>query len=218
MQNDHKISRKELYHSLKKYSQTLKGLERLKTVYRPFICPLHKLLEFFQNNRKIYDVGCGNGSFLRLCHDYCAPKLLAGHDVSDRTRQSAHFFNSREVANIRYQAKEEPLPDLSGYDYVVLIDVLHHIPRERQRLFLEEIISKMEVGASLFILDINANYKIRSFINRAHDLVLSREYVHPLKQENVAAYFNETHVAIKDAGCFNSLWYSHYLLIISKVR
>src|SRR5207245_1551598 len=41
-------------------------LIRLKQRLRPYICPLHALIEYIPSNANVLDVGCGAGLFIAL--------------------------------------------------------------------------------------------------------------------------------------------------------
>ena len=210
------ITRSNLHQALRSAASHLTGLEKIKTIYRPFICPIHEALALLPEQQKLYDIGCGNGSFLYLCQQFRQATAIAGHDASPRVTVAHTLLNKAQADNIRFISKAERMPDLSAYDYVYVIDVLHHIPNKDKNNCLKSIVDSMSLCAKLVILDINGNHLLGRLINQLHDLILVQEWVQPSKPSTIINNLQQQGMQLESYKRFRSLWYFHYLLVFSK--
>jgi cyclopropane fatty-acyl-phospholipid synthase-like methyltransferase len=97
------------------------------------------------------------------------------------------------------------------FDVVFLIDVMHHVPPEAQRSFLDRVISKVKSTGVLVYKDMCRRPWWRAQANRLHDLVIAREsinYAPVATVENWAAAQGMRVIARED---LNRLWYGHEL-------
>lgn len=163
---------------LKKHTTAQPGFERLKTIYRPYICPLHELLPLIQpKGASVFDVGCGGGVFLKLVGEFCSSSRLAGVDVDSVAVVKAQKLLSGWIGDLDIRLYDGVnLPEsISQFDYVTMIDVLHHIPSAEKFNLLQSIFVKMKNGASLVLKDIDADLRFWLMFNKFHDLLLSGE-------------------------------------------
>ena len=111
-------------------AKDLKGLAKIKTVYRPYICPFDDILNSLPNNLSLFDVGCGSGSFLSIINEFKSPSKLAGVEISnDLVENAKSLFKSKNIQTDIYKYDGTNIPEqLNEYDYVSMIDVFHHIP------------------------------------------------------------------------------------------
>jgi 2-polyprenyl-3-methyl-5-hydroxy-6-metoxy-1,4-benzoquinol methylase len=202
----------ELLQELREPSSEMGGLSGLKTRLRPLVCPLHVVLEQIPMGARIFDIGCGSGSLLYLAVRLRAAKSAHGYDVSHDAIKAAGTFARRSDLVCAKFLPVSDFPNLSGYDVVTLVDVLHHIPPERQTGFLAQIVHAMDTGAKLVILDINADRVVPAMCNQIHDLVLNRDWVHPMRPRDVVAALDAVRARVDSPTLINTLWYSHYLI------
>ena len=106
-----------------------------------------------------------------------------------------------------------PLPDLSGYDAVTMVDVLHHLPPDRQDAFLGDVAAALPPGAPFVVADIDAARPLGRALNQLHDLVLSRQWVHPRPAAATAAMLRGHGLDVAAPVPVRSLWYPHYLIV-----
>ncbi|HLY45161.1 MAG TPA: class I SAM-dependent methyltransferase [Stellaceae bacterium] len=205
-----------LLRQLREAAQEINGLAALKIWFRPLVCPLHVVLNEIPAGARLFDIGCGSGSFLFLAVRLRQAAVAHGYDVS---ACSIGFANqvARRTPNMAVRCLgANEFPDLGGYDVITVIDVLHHIAPADQRGFLHRIYETIDPGAKLVLLDINGDHRIRATCNLAHDLVLNREWVHATRPAIVASELFEAGASVEHPILIKSLWYSHYLLTASK--
>ncbi len=208
---------RDVVHLLKK-TPPLGGLVNwLKHRLRPYICPFHLLLKYIEGGKSYFDIGCGSGAFLRILAEYKYPTALGGVEVAPRLRENA-------VAVLAYCRVPHELqvydgmhlpPEISDYDYLTLIDVLHHLPLENHRAFLSCIYDRMQPGQQLLIKDIDAA-SLLVFWNKFHDLVLSHEIGSERSVENARKLLTE--IGFRVDLLFNKrvYLYPHYALLCCK--
>ncbi|MDI3461618.1 MAG: hypothetical protein OJF50_000439 [Nitrospira sp.] len=175
------VTRAELVNFLRsRYGRSQGFLDRVKLIYRPFICPFDQLLNMLPERQRVLDIGCGKGAFLQLVARYRNPSSIAGLDINSCAIEYAResFVSSENYLSIRFETYDgAKLPHWIGeYDYVFLIDVLHHISPTQQRLFLITLFNHMMSGGKLIIKDIDADRPVWCFFNKIHDLLLSGQY------------------------------------------
>lgn len=195
-----------------------RGMIRLKVVYRPLICPFHELLALIPQGASVFDLGCGAGAFLRLVAETRSPVSLGGIEISSTLIDNARELLSHWPGKQRLESYDGgTIPDwIVQYDYVTLIDVLHHIPAIRQESFLTMLHAKMKPGSKLILKDIDAGRRILVLFNKLHDFVVAREIGHELSAQHVHALA----ASIGFETCpphMTRMWvYPHFTLICEK--
>jgi len=189
----------------------------LKHCFRPYICPFHLLLGHIGSGRSYFDIGCGSGIFLRILAEYKSPTALGGVEVVQRLAETAAavLLNCGVPCDVRaYDGMHLP-PEISNYDYLTLIDVLHHVPLENHHAFLSCIYDRMQPGQQLLIKDIDAASPL-VFWNKFHDLVLSHEIGNERSVENARNLL--TDIGFRVELLFNKrvYLYPHYALLCCK--
>ena len=129
----------------------LRGLKRWKVVYRPLICPFHELLALIPTGARCFDMGCGAGTFLRLVAETRLPTSLGGIEISRELVDSTSERLREWQGARRFEVYDGmAIPEwVADYEYVTMIDVLHHIPAHQQDTFLRSLFDKMAPGAKL---------------------------------------------------------------------
>jgi 2-polyprenyl-3-methyl-5-hydroxy-6-metoxy-1,4-benzoquinol methylase len=210
------IASSQLLDELRAPARALRGLGALKTRFRPLVCPLGHVLEEVPRGARLFDIGCGSGTLLYLAARLRGVAAAHGYDVSREAIDAAAVFQ-RRAADLHVQWRPPgALPELGGYDIVTLVDVLHHIPPAEQITFLERICAGMDGGAKLVVLDINAARRLPALCNQLHDLLLARQWVHPMRPERVAAALAAAGARVAAPVFTDTLWYSHYLIVAEK--
>lgn len=195
----------------------MKGMSALKTRYRPLVCPLDLVLEHINSGAKVYDVGCGAGALMYLAIRVRGAQLAHGCDVSEEVVRASNAL-SHKLAGfriIRLAVNETP-PNLAGYDTVTVVDVLHHVRPSDQVQFIGRLVKNMAPGAKLIILDIDADKRFGAWCNQVHDLLLARQWVHPMKPNDVVSAISLAGAKVESCVHRRTLWYPHYVVLARK--
>lgn len=171
------ISKKELIKTLQKYQPKKIGfIDKLKISYRPMVCPFDDLLDIIPEHESIFDIGCGSGMFLSLVATYKNPEKVYGIEIDDKLIENAKkIFKNINVPSEFKKYNGNTLPqEINSYKYIVLIDVLHHIPKQNQFPFLKNIYDMMNEESILIIKDIDRKNPLH-YWNKIHDMVFSGE-------------------------------------------
>ncbi|MES0371599.1 MAG: methyltransferase domain-containing protein [Mariprofundaceae bacterium] len=173
-----------------------------------------EIVEQIPDGASLFDVGCGSGTLLHLGKQFRHVKKASGYDISPSAVEASTVF---ENINVQLLSVGDPLPSLSGYDVISVVDVLHHIPVDQQDEFISEIIKLMDVGSELLIADINAEKKVGAFLNWIHDLLLAREWVHPSTPAKVESLISKLGCEVLHCSLHRTLWYPHFIMKVKKV-
>jgi 2-polyprenyl-3-methyl-5-hydroxy-6-metoxy-1,4-benzoquinol methylase len=195
-------------------------IDRVKTVYRPYICPFDDLLNLIPENQMLLDIGCGAGTFLQLVAKYRRPQTLAGLETRTSLIDSARSSLSEVSREIPtrlevYNGSDIPLW-ISHYNCVLLIDVLHHLRASQQFQFLRNLFSILKPGAQLIIKDIDAQERFWCMFNKLHDIVVSRELSHEMGACQVESVLRE--IGFRTCGITKKrlIVYPHFTIVGKK--
>ncbi len=189
---------------------------RLLIRFRPYICPFHELVPFVPENGVVLEVGCGAGMMTVLLANLVRIKKAAGFDVSQKaidTAQKAAYPRGCDLSFRRLAAHEKWPQD--GFDTVVCIDVLHHVPRREQRTFIKNL-SGIRPGRRIIFKDVSPKPFWMAMGSVLHDLLLSRQWIYIRSEDDVEAWFRDEGLDIRVSKRLDTLWYSHYLIVAEK--
>ena len=202
---------------LREPASRLSGLARLRTFYRPYICPMGWILSEIPKDARLYDIGCGSGVLLYLAKAVSQVNLAHGYDIDPGAVTTSQIFSyDQNSFRVECLPVESTPPNLSGYDVVTMIDVLHHIPSDQQRKFMQRVADNMAPGARLVFKDIDASEFAGSCMNQLHDLILARQWVHPLSRQESVRMLTEAGLSVLRHDTRWSLWYPHHLIVAEK--
>lgn len=195
-------------------------IDKLKISYRPYICPFNDLLTLIPKNSNVFDIGCGSGMFLSLVNQYRNPKQVFGIEISEKLIDNANqlFKNNSNIKNTFKVYNGQDIPDeINEYNYIFLIDVLHHVPQQKQLLFLKEIATKMALDSKLVIKDINR--KNPFFIwNKIHDFVFSGEIGTEPNPKKLIILLENLGYEIEVEEYKMMFLYPHFTLVCKKIK
>ena len=175
---------------------------------RSFILPIDDILRFIPNKSHILDLGCGKGILTNYLKNF---EYYLGVDLTVQSVPNDIRVNFEKSNCLSFVEQ-----NLSKFDTFLVIDLLHHIPKNLQESFLNNLISKMKRGDTLIIKDIYPKNLFTKFWNSFHDLLISRQFVR---------YFN-FYIFEKNLGSdvkiiknyfIRIFLYDHYFLILHKV-
>ncbi|OFX69152.1 MAG: hypothetical protein A2X12_07100 [Bacteroidetes bacterium GWE2_29_8] len=212
------ISKKDIYNFLKNNTAKTSILNKLKIVYRPFICPFDELLNEIEINSSLFDIGCGSGQFLSIVAKFKSSKALGGVEIdSELVNNALKLLEQYAPISKIEQYDGVNLPTyIENYKYITLIDVIHHVNKEKQNDFIAEIYNKMSLGSRLILKDINAD----SFFvwgNKIHDLILSKEIGKELSLKAMIDILKAQGFKIVKISQKRLYWYPHYTIVCDKI-
>lgn len=216
------MTKKDLSNLLAKYvPKNVSIIDRYKIIYRPYITPFVDILNLLPAQSKIFDIGCGNGALLNLIYQTKNPLKIGGVEISKKLVENAtELLNQTEInkgdniAEININQYDGiNLPNLSDYDFVLLVDVIHHIPKSQLKKFFIVLKQNMKPGATLILKDIDAGKPILVLFNKLHDFIVSQEIGNEISQNNAENILIESAFKIKSASYLRMLWYPHYTIL-----
>ena len=187
---------------------------------RPLICPFDEILGYLPEGVASFDIGCGTGYLLARIAATKRPTGLGGIEISerlirfseDRIRQVSPSVPLRLAV---YDGSTLP-ESISDFDYLWMVDVLHHIPPANQALALKAIAAKMKSGARLVFKDIDAGRPWLCLANKFHDLLSSGEIGHERSRSDAASMLRDAGLEITMEGVRRMWVYPHYWYVCRK--
>lgn len=187
--------------------------------YRIRICPFERILYHVPSGASVLDVGCGAGLFLALLagtvpdltgigFDSSGPAIKTAERMSEEVRRmglrSALQFLRLDVA--------EPWPS-GTFDVVSLVDVLHHVRPEHQKSVFERASKHVKANGILLYKDMANQPVFHAGMNRLHDLLLARQWIHYVPIHHVDEWARELGLTISHAEGMTRFWYRHELRV-----
>lgn len=195
-------------------------IEYLKVNFRSKICPFDDLLEIANQHiyKSIMDIGCGRGQFLLLLSKLDSSEKLYGVEVSQELVSDANNLLSqcsdKFVQIMEFNGLDFP-DELNECNLVLLIDVLHHVPKNLQLEFLKNIYASMSSGSTLVIKDIDASSNFVYF-NKLHDLIFSGSMGNELSFETTIGLLRNNGFNIRSIKKRRMYVYPHYTIVAQK--
>ena len=189
---------------------------------RPHICPLEPILNWVQPGSTVLDIGCGSGLLLFTLAINNLVDTGSGIDKSDKSIEIARKANNRFAANNKNITisffKNADISDITvdQFDIVLLIDVIHHIPKDHQLQFLNNVFRKVRPGGRLIYKDMANKPYIYAAFNMLHDLILSRQLIRYLPIANAQNYFESLGGTTLTRQAWRRGFYAHEMLVIEK--
>jgi 2-polyprenyl-3-methyl-5-hydroxy-6-metoxy-1,4-benzoquinol methylase len=193
------------------YADSPAGI-RYKQGFRPYICPLHVLIDFIPKNGTLLDVGCGAGLFIALLARLGRIESGVGFDADHQAIRAAQSVarSFPNPARFCFEQRDvhEPWPD-KCFDIVCLIDVLHHVPPRQQADLIALAAEHVSPGGVFLYKDMVRRPRWRAWANRAHDLLLARQWINYAGISDVILWATSAGLRLDHRGDLNMLWYGH---------
>ena len=178
--------------------------------FRKYIYPVNLIVDLIPSNSKILDLGCGQGDLLKILKNKKKIKFYKGIDPKLKNE----FKNKYSELSRLYI--EDVIGEISNFECILLIDVMHHIKKNDQNLLIEKIISQLNNGAIFIYKDIsNKNYFFAN-MNKLHDLIYNNEFINYYKVDKLIHFIKNSNNLSYERFYNRIFWYDHEFLIIKK--
>ncbi|MBL8757334.1 MAG: class I SAM-dependent methyltransferase [Phycisphaerae bacterium] len=193
-------------------------LMRLLQRYRPFICPFEHLLPWVPEGATVLDIGCGGGLFLALLSQIPGRlRLGVGFDAAAGAIEVARAANPPRC---RFEHVDVAAPwpaEPAKFEVVSIIDVMHHVPPAAQPGLIRTAAARVAPEGILLYKDMCRRPAWRALANRAHDLLLARQWITYAPVESVEQWAAEAGLRLEHASFHARFWYGHELQVFRRV-
>lgn len=212
------VTTSELVRFLKSKNVSTGFIDQLKVNFRPLISPFDDLINKLQNTTSVFDIGCGSGQFALLLAEFTRIQKIGGVEIDNKLVNNATTLLNpyKKAININFQVYNgEQIPDLSKYEVILLIDVLHHVPKLKQNDFIQNIYNAMSHGSKLIVKDIDAD-SWYVYFNKFHDLIFAQEIGNEWRLENLKSFVNRIGFRVLEVQKKQIYVYPHFTLTLEK--
>lgn len=193
---------------------------------RPRICPFdavivrtRALANEIGRPLRVLDVGCGIGSLLALLHADGLVERGVGFDVSHDAITEANKMAARTGAPLAFHALgaegDWPAGD-EAFDLVTMVDVMHHLPTAIREASIVRACDRAKLA--FLYKDMARTPMWMRVMNRAHDLVMAREWIDEEAIEQVEWWAHERGMRVAHAEDIHRLWYAHELRLFRRTE
>ena len=151
---------------------------RALAALRPLIARLDRLIAVIPNRSHVLEIGCGTGLLLFLLHKYGLLRESVGLDIDATSIADAQRAALARKLPIEFR-RSTTLRDWPAdqFDVVLMVDVLHHVPRALRRQMIEAALTRVAAGGLFIYKDMCRRPVLRRLWNQLHDLMLARQLV-----------------------------------------
>ena len=190
--------------------------------FRPYICPFERLMRHVPPGSTVLDIGCGAGLFLGLLsyNEYrirgvgCDPSQTA---IEAAQQMALQAKSARPTSDLCFSViKQDRDIPMGPFDIVTLIDVMHHVPVDKQRAFFTSAALRVRHGGRLLYKDMCRRPWWRALANSLHDLIIAKELIHCVAIDEVERWASDEGLHIEAAEDNRRLWYVHEQRIFRK--
>jgi cyclopropane fatty-acyl-phospholipid synthase-like methyltransferase len=193
-------------------------IDKLKIIYRPYICPFGSLIKECSLSKSVLDIGCGSGQFLLLLSKYTPAKKMGGIEISQTLVTNAkELLKNQKHLSLKIENYDgENIPNyISEYETITLIDVFHHLKRKMQKKYISEIYKKMDSGSQFIFKDINAAHPF-VILNKIHDLFLGGGIGNEISVTKAKKLLTDAGFKVLSISKETMVFYPHYTIICKK--
>ncbi|MDR1209989.1 MAG: class I SAM-dependent methyltransferase [Clostridiales bacterium] len=190
----------------------------LKFNWRVHICPFDEILPLIPEGVSLADIGCGSGLFVFLAAKTLSLDKILGLEISGQlVKECRAMARANGFGNLSAEEYDGSNPPPAARDFGVftMIDVLHHIPRESRRSYLENLYRSIPPGGRLILKDIDADSPLVIF-NKLHDLALTGRLPSEPSARGLVALCAEIGFSVVLFRRVRRLVYPHFIIVLEK--
>lgn len=164
-------------------------------------------------NSNVLDLGCGIGSFSALIAQFCYLGNVKGYDISDKSIEVA-IKNYAHLKNISFTSADISTENLDGKlppDFILLVDVLEHIPREEHAALFQKIAGILSDQSKLII---NIPYYAALEYERLHNKDALQIIDEPVELSYLSSLCEKCKLEIKQVETFDMWQKEEYQFIV----
>ena len=106
---------------------------------------------------------------------------------------------------------------ISNYDCILIIDLMHHIKKENQEIFINSVLKNMQINSILIYKDISNRNIFFALMNKIHDLVYNFQLINYFSSKKIINITSNSPNKYKIRHFYKRVfWYDHEFLIINK--
>lgn len=171
--------------------------------------------------QRVLDIGCGTGALLLRAAMEGKVSTGLGIDVFDPAlalARSAWEQQQASCPDVSLQFERHVSPaELNGtWEAVVMIDVIHHVPVPDQEAFMRAAMRRVAAGGRMIYKDMCQRPFWKRGMNRLHDLVMARQWIHELPLEKARRWALEEGLVLVQEQHYSRIWYGHELLVLER--
>lgn len=174
---------------------------------RKKILPMETIVGLIPNESNILDIGCGKGIVLDSLNYF---KKYVGVDHATNNYRK----NKGKIEFIKEDCFKYLKRDCTNFNVFIVIDLIHHIKKNEQEAFLNNLVKIMKNGDILILKDINPKNIITKYWNFIHDLLVSKQIINYFDFEK----YKKTKSKRYSIKTFYKriFFYDHYFFILKK--
>lgn len=186
---------------------------------RPLICPFEPLISALPDDSRVLDVGCGTGALILAASSAGKVREALGVDISEDALVQARMAASALTdccSSLTFRQCASPDEIEGKWEAVLMVDVLHHVPIEKQESFWKAAALCVSMGGRLIYKDMCHQPMWRVGMNRLHDLVVAKQWIHEVPLKTVRKWASDSGFKVIHEERYTRFWYGHELLILEK--
>jgi 2-polyprenyl-3-methyl-5-hydroxy-6-metoxy-1,4-benzoquinol methylase len=213
------------------YKRINRAYKRIKDIYRRrslrhsiyalsrlLTCPVKGIFQLMPPAKKYADVGCGYG-LISLWTALVFPGAhVTGMDVvPSRIEFADQLAASEDINNLSFQVKDITKESIDHSEIIMLIDLFHHVPFEKQFPFLKQCIDKTPKGGYIVFKDIDRKPWWKFRVNYFQDLLFTWAKTYCRDKDEYLEFFQKNGFEAEYFDLKKGYPYSHYLIRARKL-
>ena len=178
---------------------------------------LEEIGQYLPKRGRILDLGCGFGLFSLYFASQQPDRTLVGVDIDEgRITDARKSAAKLGLENVRYASGDVLEWDGErGFDAIYILDMIHHLPQEDVRGFLEGVRSRLEPGGTLVVKEVAARPVLKAWFTLALDRLMVgwQEPIRYWPEEELTALFEELGFQVYRHRMKDFLPYPHILYV-----